>query len=112
LVNGVYFAVYQAAVGHEYPQTGLGSVVMSSLLPSLLGAAAALALSRYTPKAGAIFATVTLGITGLSLLAALSPDLAHGVPKPPGFDALVLPMHVVVGAVAAWAIPRALRSRA
>jgi drug/metabolite transporter (DMT)-like permease len=112
VVNGLYFALYQSAVGREYPQTGLGSIVVSSLLPSLLGAAAAFGLSRYTPKAGGIFAVVALGITALSLLAAWSPSLADGTLKPPGFDTLVLPMHVVVGAAAAWAVPRALRSRA
>jgi hypothetical protein len=112
LLNAVYLEAYQAAVGRKYPETGLGSVVVSSLFPSVLGAAAALALSRFTSKAGAIFAAVTLGITTLSLSAAFSPDLADGVPKPPGFDALVLPMHVVVGLAAAWAVPRALRSRA
>jgi hypothetical protein len=112
IVNGAYFMAYQAVVGRAYPQTGLGSILASSLFPSLLGAAAALGLSRYTSKAGTIFAAVTLGITALSLLAVFSPDLAEGVPKPAGFDALVLPMHLVVGAAAAWSIPRALRSRA
>jgi hypothetical protein len=112
IVNVAYFLAYEAAVGLEYPQTGPGSIVTSSLFPSVLGAAAALALSRYTSRAGAIFAAVTLGITALTLLQTFSPDLADGVPKPPCFDALVLPMHLVVGAAAAWAVPRALRSRA
>jgi hypothetical protein len=109
IVNSAYFIAYQAVVGREYPQTSLTSIVGSSLFPSLLGAGAALGLARYTSKAGSIFALVTLGITGLSLLSAFSPELADGVTKPPGFDALVLPMHVVVGAASAWSIPRALR---
>jgi hypothetical protein len=112
VVNIAYFLAYQAAVGREYPETGPGSIVASSLFPPIIGAAAALALSRYTARAGAIFAIVTLGITALTLLQAFSPEIADGVPKPPGFDALVLPMHLVVGATAAWAVPRALRGYA
>jgi hypothetical protein len=52
----------------------------------------------------------TLGITAASLLPGLSATLPDGMPKPPCFDALVLPMHVVVGALAAWLIPRSMKA--
>lgn len=107
----LYFAGYEAVVGHHYPQTGIGSIAVSSIFPPLLGAALALLVSRYTRRAAAIFAAATLVITGLSLLSVFSSTLGDGTPKPPGFDGLVLPMHVVVGATAAWAVARALRVR-
>jgi hypothetical protein len=108
VANSLYFAGYEAVLGRHYPETGIVSIGASSLLPSLLGAAAALWLSRYTRRPGAVFVAVTLTITGLSLLSVLSPNLGDGTPKPAGFDGLVLPMHVVVGVSAAWAVSRAL----
>ena len=109
VVNGLYFVGFQLLAHQRYPQTGFGSIAVSSLAPPMLGAVAALALSRFTPKAGAIFAAVALCVTVLSFAQVLSPTLSRGVAKPPGFDALVLPMHVVVGATAAWLIPASLR---
>jgi hypothetical protein len=84
-------------------------VAVSSLLPPLLAAAAALLLSCFTRHAAPLFTAVTVVITAASLLPGLSSALPDGTPKAPGFDALVLPMHLVVGGLSAWLISRALR---
>lgn len=109
--NALYFFAYGAVTGRVFAQTGLGSVVMSSALPPPLAAGAAVVLSRLTRHAPAVFSVVTLAITAASLTPFFSSTLPDGTAKPEGFDGLVLPMHVVVGGLAAWLITRALRVR-
>jgi hypothetical protein len=112
IINAAYYLVYGALTARQYAETGAFGIALSSIIPPLLGAASALVLSRFTRRAGTVFAVVTLGITAASLLPGLSSTLPDGTPKPACFDGLVLPMHVVVGALAGWLIPRSMKGSA
>jgi hypothetical protein len=106
LVNALYFLGFCSLTGSFSHPTSLSSVALSSLLPSVLGGLGYGALTWFSTRAGALFAAVTATITLLSFAQLFQDTLPGGVLKPPGFDALVLPMHVVVGSLAAYAIPR------
>jgi len=111
LVNGVYFAVYRAATGIQSKEPTLGSIALSSLFPSLLGALCYGLLARWTGKATAIFTAVTCAITLATFESVFRTTLPDGTLKPAGFDALVMPMHLVVGALAVVIIPRIAHGR-
>jgi hypothetical protein len=106
LVNALYFVGFCSLTGSFSYPTSLTSVALSSLLPSVLGGIGYGALTWFSTRANALFAAVTGVITVLSFAQLFQDTLPGGMLKPPGFDALVLPMHVVVGLVAAYAIPR------
>jgi len=106
LVNDVYAFVYRATTGFASLHPTYGSITVSSIFPSFLAAVGYFALTRFTRHAGTVLALVTAAITFYSFQTAFSATLPDGSAKPPGFDALTLPMHVVVGAVAAFVIPR------
>ena len=111
-VNGLYFAAYRIITGIQVTATSFGSIAVSSLLPTLLGALGYFALSRFSSRATVLFVAVTTLITVGSFAGVLQDSLPGGAPKPPGFDALVMPMHVVVGAMAALLLPRLVRGPA
>ena len=106
LVNAVYFVGFCSLTGSFSYPTSLTSVALSSLLPSVLGGVGYGVLTGFSTRANALFAAVTGVITVLSFAQLFQDTLPGGMLKPPGFDALVLPMHVVVGLVAAYAVPR------
>jgi hypothetical protein len=105
-LNALWFAAYGAVSGIEFSQPTYGSIGASSILPVLLGAIGFHILGRLTPRATSIFAITTGLITVASFAGILRDALPDGTPKPAGFDALVMPMHVVVGAMAAILLPR------
>jgi hypothetical protein len=111
LLNSAYFLVFRAATGFAGVDPTLGSIVAASLFPTLLGALGCYALARLTPRAPLFFAIVTALITLGSFEGALHPTLADGSLKPAGFDLLVMPMHVVVGSLAALLVPSLARQR-
>ena len=104
--NDLYALVYRTATGFDFLHPSYGSITVSSVAPSLLAAAGYYALTRFTRHAARLLALVTALVTLFSFEGALHATLPDGSAKPPGFDALTLPMHVVVGAVAALFIPR------
>ena len=105
-LNALWFASYGAVTGTEFSHPTYGSIGASSILPVLLGAIGFHVLGRLTPRATSIFAATTGVITVASFAGILQDALPDGTPKPAGFDALVMPMHVVVGAMAAVLLPR------
>jgi hypothetical protein len=105
-LNALWFAAYGAATGIEFSQPTYGSIGASSVAPMLLGAIGFHVLGRLTPRATSIFAATTGLITLASFAGIVQDALPDGTPKPAGFDALVMPMHVVVGAMAAVLLPR------
>jgi hypothetical protein len=110
-LNALWFAAYGAVTGIEFSQPTYGSIGVSSVLPVLLGAIGFHVLGRLTPRATSIFAATTGLITLASFAGILQDALPDGTPKPAGFDALVMPMHVVVGAMAAVLLPRLAGAR-
>jgi hypothetical protein len=111
LVNSVYFLVYRAATGIQLTEPTLGSIALSSLFPSLLGALGYGVLARWTRKATAVFTALTCAITLASFESVFRDTLPDGTLKPVGFDALVMPMHLVVGTLAVVIVPRIARAR-
>jgi hypothetical protein len=106
LLNALYFVGYCALTGSSAYPTNLTSVALSSLFPSVLGGIGYGALTWFSPRANALFAAITGSITVLSFAQIFQDTLPGGILKPPGFDALVLPMHAVVGWLAVYSIPR------
>lgn len=108
-VNSIYFVAYRAATGFEGAEPTLGSVMLSSLFPPVLAGLGYGVLSRFTQRATLIFVVLTCAITLATFESILRTTLPDGSLKPAGFDALVMPMHVVVGGLAALIIPHIAR---
>lgn len=106
LVNSSYFVAYRWATGFQGAVPTLGSVVLSSLFPPVLAGLGYGVLSRFTKRATLVFVSLTCAITLATFESMLRTTLPDGTLKPVGFDALVMPMHVMVGALAALFIPR------
>jgi len=104
-LNGAYFFAFRAATGFSGAEPGLGSIVVSSLFPSVLAGFGYAFLMRLTEKSRGLFVALVALITLGSFAGAFQPTLPSGALKPAGFDQLVMPMHVVVGFLAAWLIP-------
>src|SRR5688572_30363039 len=100
LLNSAYFLAHRALTGLRVSEPTLASIVLSSLFPSILGALGYALLSRFTRHATPLFVSVTTAITVASFASALESTLPSGDVKPGCFDALVMPMHLVVGALA------------
>jgi hypothetical protein len=110
-VNSSYFVAYRMATEFTAAVPTLGSVVLSSLFPPVLAGLGYGLLSRFTKRATLVFVSLTCAITLATFESMLSTTLPDGTLKPPGFDALVMPMHVVVGGLAALIIPRIARGQ-
>lgn len=105
LLNACYFLLYRGATGFSGAEPSLGSILVSSSFPPLLAALGLGVLARFTPRATSIFTLLTAGITLATFESIFRSTLPDGSPKPPGFDLLVMPMHVVVGGLAIALIP-------
>lgn len=98
VVNLVYFVTFRRLAHWDSHEPTFPSVVVSSLAPPVLAAVGYYALSRWMPSRATLgFVLVTSFITIASFEGVLRNTLPDGTAKPPGFDALVMPMHVVVG---------------
>jgi hypothetical protein len=106
LLNDVYAAAFRATTGFDFPHPTYGNITAASIVPCALAALGYFALTRFTPRAGSLLALVTTLVTVASFGGVFQSTLPDGRPKPPGFDALVMPMHAVVGILAAFMIPR------
>ncbi|HEU5074287.1 MAG TPA: hypothetical protein VFU02_08940 [Polyangiaceae bacterium] len=109
--NLLYFYAYLAATELSVREPTWASVVVSSLVPCLLAALGYSWLARRTARADVYFALVVAAIVITSFEGALRTTLPDGSLKPPGFDGLVMPMHVVVGLAAALVIPPSIGLR-
>jgi hypothetical protein len=109
-LNALYFFVYPVLTGFRAQQPTLFSVVSSSALPLLVAAAGYFVLSRLTNQAATACVVVTLAVTVLSFEGVFRDVLPDGTSKPAGFDGLVIPMHVVVGAAAVLLLRRFART--
>ncbi len=105
VANSLYLALYLAVTKEALQVPTFFSVAASSLLPTVLAALGYFVLARVTRRAPVLFVALASAITLASFEGAFRSTLPDGTPKPPGFDLLVLPMHVGVGAAAALLIP-------
>jgi hypothetical protein len=105
-VNDTYAFGYRTLTAFDFGHPTYGSITASSIVPCVLAAAGYFALTRFTRHAAGILGAVTALVTIGSFAGAFQATLPDGSEKPPGFDALVMPMHVVVGVLAALVIPR------
>jgi hypothetical protein len=108
-LNGLYTVAFRVATGFDFLHPTYASIAISSIAPSVLAAAGYFALTRIdrlARRAGFVLAVITAAITLYSFEGVFRATLPDGSPKPSGFDALTLPMHVVVGFLAAFIIPR------
>ncbi|MFZ5891595.1 MAG: hypothetical protein ACOY0T_11130 [Myxococcota bacterium] len=111
LLNDSYFLLFRAATGFSHHEPSIGSITLSSLFPPLLAALGYFALTRLTRRADLVFALVTAAITIGSFAGVFQNTLPDGSLKPAGFDAAVMPMHLIVGLAALVFIPRVGRAR-
>jgi len=111
-LNLAYFAIFVRVSGIAAPEPTVTSILSSSVGPTVLASLGLFVLTRFTRHAVAIFVAITLSITAASFLAVFDPALPDGTLKPAGFDLLVMPMHALVGGLAAWLVPHFVRRSA
>lgn len=108
IINVITYLIMINAGGYGWELMIVASVMVASLIPSLLGAAALFGLTRFTDYARSIY---SLGVIALILVSVLphlgigpapSPALAA---LPEGFDLMTIPLHVTAGLVAIFVIP-------
>lgn len=109
LLNILIYLVMISAGGHEWSPLIAGSILVASLLPNLVAAAAYFLLVRLVRPARLV---LTVGITVFVLVSTLphlgigpapSPALAA---LPEGFDLLTVPLHLVFGLTGIVFMPR------
>ncbi len=81
------------------------SVVVASVLSVLLAAGVYLLLSRGMAIATPLYVVGCLVTAAASCMATLTPVLPDGMPVPPGFPLLTIPMHLIAGVMAAVVVP-------
>lgn len=109
ILNNVYHLIYTSVSGVKSSVINVGSVTAFSLIPVFAGAFIYYALSRFTRYSTFLFITGALLFTFISLAEPLSPTLPDGSPKPEGFVALTVPMHLIAGILTVIIIPRFVR---
>lgn len=107
VVNNVYGGVFTAITGNSHALVGPVSITLASLIPMLLAGLAYFILTRFAgDRANLIFVIGALVLTVLSFGGALGGQLPDGSTPPAFFAALTLPMHIIAGGLAAFALPR------
>ena len=94
------------SMGSVVPSNFLVGVVMSSILPLLIGSIVYFLLVKYTAKGHMIFLVVSGIFTLVSLFAPMQPVMPDGTATPEGFALLTMPMHFIAGGLAMWVIPK------
>jgi len=98
--------IYSAITGYSYTNImPVPPIILSALVPAVLAGLGYWLLTRLTAKANLIFTIFALVVTLLSNIGFLNPTLPDGLPVPPGFLGLVIPMHLIVGGAIAFLIP-------
>jgi hypothetical protein len=91
-----------------YPVPALidpASVTLASSLSVLLAAGVYLLLSRGFTIATPLYVFGCLTTAAVTCVAPLTPVLPDGMPVPPGFPLLTIPMHLIAGVMAAVVVP-------
>lgn len=104
--NNVYGGLFTAFTGNSFELIGPVSITLASIIPTLVAGLAYFILQRFAnSRANLIYLIGTLGFTLLSLAGPLGNQLPDGSVPPAFFAALTLPMHVIAGGLAAFALP-------
>ena len=94
------------SMGSEPPPNFQMGVIMASIFPLLIGAIFFFLLTKFTAKGKMIFLIISGVFTLLSLFGTMQPTMPDGTATPEGFMFLAMPMHLIAGGMAMWAIPR------
>jgi predicted Na+-dependent transporter len=81
-------------------------IVVSSLLPTLIGGLLYFLLEKYTSKGKLIFQVVAIAFTLLSLYSSFMKTWPDGTVVADNFWLLSIPMHLIAGLSAAFLIPK------
>lgn len=107
VANNVYGGLFTALTGNAIELVGPVSITLASIIPTLVAGVAYFVLQRFAGnRANVIYLIGTLGFTLLSCLGPLGGQLPDGSAMPVFFPALTLPMHLIAGGLAAFALPR------
>jgi len=106
VLNNAYGALFTAFTGNSHALVGPVSITLASFIPMVLAGVAYFTLTRFAgQRANLIFVIGSLALTALSFGGALSGQLPDGSAPPAFFAALTLPMHIIAGGLAAFALP-------
>ncbi|MBL8045890.1 MAG: hypothetical protein JNL09_05075 [Anaerolineales bacterium] len=106
VLNNVYSGLFTAFTGNSLALIGPVSITLASLIPTIVAGVAYYALTRLAgQRTGLLYLIGTLGFTLLSFGGPLGGQLPDGSIPPAFFAALTLPMHVIAGGLAAFALP-------
>jgi hypothetical protein len=105
VLNGLYFAMFRSATDYQGLQPSLASIAVSSLFPSVLASLGYFVLTRFVRRPTPIFIGTTLLITAGSFAGLPPASMPDGSAVPAGFLAAIVPMHLIVGGLAALVIP-------
>lgn len=105
-LNSIWSFVAQS-MGSVPPPGFPIAIIMSSIFPVLIGSVIFFFLAKYAAKGQLIFTIVGVVFTLISLYPTLTTTtLPDGTTVVEGFTLLTLPMHIISGAIAIWAIPK------
>jgi len=105
-INNIW-SLIASALGATIPPGFVIAVIMSSILPVLIGAIIFFILIRFVPKGNMIWYVLSTLFVLLSFYPVFnSPALPDGTVLDSTFPMLVGPMHVFSGALAIWGIPK------
>jgi hypothetical protein len=106
VANNVYSVVFTALTGNSFALINPVSITLASLIPMLVAGVAYFILARFAGnRASLLYLIGTLGFTLFSFGGPLGGQLPDGSTPPAFFAALTLPMHVIAGGLAAFALP-------
>lgn len=83
------------SLGSVAPPNFLMGVILSSILPLLIGSILYFLLVKFTANGKMV-----------SLYGPMQPVMPDGTATPEGFALLTIPMHLIAGGVAMWGIPK------
>lgn len=106
VLNNVYGGMFTAFTGNSIELVGPVSITLASFIPTLVAGVAYFILARFAGnRAHLLYLIGTVGFTLLSFGGPLGGQLPDGSTPPAFFAALNLPMHVIAGGLAAFALP-------
>lgn len=105
-VNLAWRNAYQGLTGYTVPDLiDPASVAIATVLSVLLAAGVYLLLSRGFIIATPLYVIGCLATAATTCIAPFTPVLPDGMPVPPGFPLLTIPMHLTAGVMAAVVVP-------
>jgi hypothetical protein len=105
-INLAWRDAYPGLTGYTVPAAiDPPSVAIATVLSILLAAGVYLLLSRGFVIATPLYVIGCLATAVTTCIAAFAPVLPDGMPVPPGFPLLTIPMHLIAGVMAAVVVP-------